>query len=63
MSHESYLSAITPGLHLLKETIVSSLRLAQETPKSSRIVLAGELLSSPGGVKVIAVVNSSLSLF
>lgn len=48
--HESYLSTIAPGLHLLKETIVSSLRLAQDTPTSPKsIVLGGELLPSSGG--------------
>lgn len=53
VSHESYLSTIAPGLNLLKETIVSSLRLAQETPKSpSSIVLRGEFLPLTGGAKV-----------
>lgn len=45
LEHESFLSTIGPGLHLLKETVISSLRLAQDSPNSARkIVLAGELL-------------------
>ncbi|XP_018320020.1 mannosyl-oligosaccharide glucosidase isoform X2 [Agrilus planipennis] len=52
VEHESYLSTVAPGLHLLKETVISSLRLAQENPNSpKKVVLAGELLSSAGGVK------------
>ncbi|KAB0802437.1 hypothetical protein PPYR_04623 [Photinus pyralis] len=53
VSHESYLSTVAPGLHLLKETVISSLRLAQDKPNASkRVVLAGELLPATGGTKV-----------
>ncbi|XP_066256749.1 mannosyl-oligosaccharide glucosidase isoform X1 [Euwallacea similis] len=46
VDHESFLSTVAPGLHLLKETVISSLRLAQADPKSpKRIVLAGEIRS------------------
>ncbi|XP_017783438.1 PREDICTED: mannosyl-oligosaccharide glucosidase [Nicrophorus vespilloides] len=45
IEHESYLSTVAPGLNLLKETVISSLRLAQDNPKSPRkVVLAGELM-------------------
>lgn len=51
--HESFLSTIAPGLHLLKETVVASLRLAQDKPAAPRrIVLAGELLPEAGTSKV-----------
>lgn len=44
---------MTSGLHLLKETVVSSLRLAQDKPGGARrIVLAGELLPDAGPGKV-----------
>lgn len=43
--HESYLSTVSLGLHLLRETIVSSLRLARDTRTGQQwIALAGELL-------------------
>lgn len=41
IEHESFLSANVPGLHLLTETVISSLRLKQ----SKHIVLAGDLTS------------------
>ncbi|KAF5275980.1 hypothetical protein FQA39_LY00776 [Lamprigera yunnana] len=54
VSHESYLSTVAPGLHLLKETVVSSLRLEQVRPNSpKRVVLAGELLLTTGGIKAL----------
>lgn len=54
VSHESYLSTVAPGLHLFKETVISSLRLAQDKPNSSkRVVLAGELLPTAGGAKAL----------
>nr|CAD7573367.1 unnamed protein product [Timema californicum] len=41
----SYLSTVAPGLHLLKETIISSLRLSSDKQtKKRRIVLPGEIL-------------------
>ncbi|XP_023311834.1 mannosyl-oligosaccharide glucosidase GCS1 isoform X2 [Anoplophora glabripennis] len=44
LEHESFLSTTAPGLHLLKETVISSLRLAQDSLNVARkIVLAGEL--------------------
>lgn len=42
IEHESYLSTNVPGLQLLTETVISSLRLKQ----SKHIVLAGDLLNS-----------------
>ncbi|XP_044262589.1 mannosyl-oligosaccharide glucosidase [Tribolium madens] len=49
VSHESFLSTIAPGLHLLKETVVGSLRLAQDKPNSPRrIILGGEILPEAG---------------
>lgn len=53
ISHESYLSTMAPGLHLLRETVIQSLRLAQSKPTAPpHVVLAGELLPTTGGVKV-----------
>lgn len=53
ISHESYLSTVAPGLHLLRETVIQSLRLAQSRPNAPKhVVLAGELLPITGGVKV-----------
>lgn len=53
VSHESYLSTIAPGLHLLRETVIQSLRLAQSKPNAPKhVVLAGELLPVTGGAKV-----------
>ncbi|KAJ8957230.1 hypothetical protein NQ318_007794, partial [Aromia moschata] len=50
--HESFLSTTAPGLHVLKETVISSLRLAQDNPHSPRkIVLGGELLPVTGTKK------------
>ncbi|PNF40173.1 Mannosyl-oligosaccharide glucosidase GCS1 [Cryptotermes secundus] len=47
---ESYLSTVTQGLHVLKETVFSSLRLVTDHQKGNRrhIVLPGELLPSSG---------------
>ncbi|KAG5893399.1 hypothetical protein JTB14_038061 [Gonioctena quinquepunctata] len=53
LNHESFLSASAPGLHLLKETVISSLRLAQDNPKSpKKIVLAGQLPAFNGHEKI-----------
>ncbi|CAG9836457.1 unnamed protein product [Diabrotica balteata] len=53
LSHESFLSTTAPGLHLLKETVISSLRLAQDNPKSPRkIVLGGQLQAFNGDQKI-----------
>lgn len=53
VEHESYLSTIAPGLHLLKETVLASLRLNKRSPETSSVVeLAGELLPVSGGMKV-----------
>lgn len=44
IEHESFLSTLAPGLDLLKETVISSLRLAQDNPKvPSKIVLGGQI--------------------
>lgn len=52
VEHESYLSTVAPGLHLLKETVVSALRLAQDRPNGpKKVVLAGELLPMQGSAK------------
>lgn len=55
---------MAPGLHLLRETVIQSLRLAQRTPNSPKqVVLAGELLPSTGGVKVrVSIVFAVVSL-
>lgn len=53
LDRESFLVTAAPGLHLLKETIIQSLRLEQDKPKSPRrIVLAGELPAYLGTEKV-----------
>ncbi|XP_060524577.1 mannosyl-oligosaccharide glucosidase [Cylas formicarius] len=45
IQHESFVSVVTPGLHLLKETVTSSLRLSQESTDSQRkIILGGDLI-------------------
>lgn len=45
VEHESYLSTVAPGLHLLRETVISSLRLASDQMGGPKhVVLAGELL-------------------
>lgn len=53
---ESFLSTVAPGLHMLKETLISSLRLADNLQKSKskpkRLVLAGELLTANDGSQV-----------
>lgn len=52
IEHESYLSTVAPGLHLLRETVISSLRLASDRPGGPKhVVLAGELLPVVGGKK------------
>ncbi|XP_056642689.1 uncharacterized protein LOC130449061 [Diorhabda sublineata] len=52
LQHESFLSTRTPGLHVIKETVISSLRLAQDDPSSRRkIVLGGQLPSFAGHEK------------
>ncbi|CAG9768795.1 unnamed protein product [Ceutorhynchus assimilis] len=44
VDHESFLSTSAPGLNLLKETVIWSLRLAQDNPKVPRkIVLGGQI--------------------
>ncbi|KAL1489403.1 hypothetical protein ABEB36_014304 [Hypothenemus hampei] len=48
VDHESFLSTKAPGLHLLKETVVSSLRLNQRVGKAGQIVLGGQI-TPPGG--------------
>nr|CAH7721176.1 unnamed protein product [Callosobruchus chinensis] len=48
LDHESFLSTTAPGLHLLKETVISSLRLAAP----QKIVLGGELPSFTGHEKL-----------
>lgn len=50
VEHESYLSTVTQGLHMLKETVITSLRLVTDRQKGNkkRIVLPGELLPSSG---------------
>lgn len=57
VEHESYLSTIAPGLNLLKETVISSLRLAQERPGGpKRVILGGELLpQGPGKVILVSI--------
>lgn len=52
MNHESYLSTSYLGLDLLKETVISSLRLMQDKKKQKRIVLAGDILGQDGTMKV-----------
>lgn len=46
----SYLSTITEGLHVLKETVITSLRVITDPQKGiqKRIILPGELLPSSG---------------
>ncbi|KAI4459446.1 mannosyl-oligosaccharide glucosidase [Holotrichia oblita] len=51
VNHESYLSTSYLGLDLLKETVISSLRLMQDKKKQKRIVLAGDILGQDGTVK------------
>lgn len=64
VGHESYLSTVAPGLHLLKETVISSLRLASDRPGGRKhIVLAGELLPIVQGVKVCNVSGLDLIFF
>lgn len=54
MEHESYLSTVAAGLHLLRETVISSLRLASQRPGGPKhVVLAGELLPIVAGTKVM----------
>lgn len=50
VEHESYLSTATHGLHVLKETVVASLRLVTDREKGNqkRIILPGELLPTSG---------------
>lgn len=52
VDHESFLSTVAPGLNLLKETVISSLRLAQPTPTSSRRIVLGGQIIPPGVAKV-----------
>lgn len=50
---DSYLSTAAPGLHLLKETVLNSLRIAPGKPsKQKRLVFPGELLRSQDGTVV-----------
>lgn len=50
IDHESFLSTVSPGLNLLKETVISALRLAQDNPKGPRkIILGGQI--NPVGVE------------
>ena len=53
VEHESFLSCAAQGLHVLKETIVASLRLITDRQKGNqrRIVLPGELLPIVDGRK------------
>lgn len=51
IQHESFVSTVAPGLHLLKETVLSSLRLLEDSPNGpKKIVLGGELLPITGQV-------------
>ncbi|CAG9861004.1 unnamed protein product [Phyllotreta striolata] len=57
LDHESFLSTAAPGLHLLKESVISSLRLAKTNNQAGsaanrKIILAGELPSFTGNDKI-----------
>lgn len=54
VEHESFVSTRAAGLHLLKETVISSLRLAADkTKQAKKIVLGGEIRPA-GDEKVTA---------
>lgn len=66
--HESYLSTTSLGLQLLRETIISSLRLARDTRTGRQwIALAGQLLGQGHGDKskvcLIFLIHSMLTIF
>ncbi|XP_026480750.1 mannosyl-oligosaccharide glucosidase isoform X1 [Ctenocephalides felis] len=52
ITHESYLSTITPGLHVLRDTLMTGLRLVTDRNNKQKkfIALAGELLEEPEGM-------------
>lgn len=58
VEHESYLSTVAPGLHLLRETVISSLRLASDQMGGPKhVVLAGELLPQVASKKVGVIIK------
>lgn len=48
VTSNSYLSTVSPGLHVLKETVMDSLRFVKA---KKRFLLPGEILRSPDGTK------------
>ncbi|KAF7272764.1 hypothetical protein GWI33_014473 [Rhynchophorus ferrugineus] len=45
VDHESFLSTVAPGLSHLKETVISSLKIAQDNPTSpKKLILGGEYI-------------------
>lgn len=51
--HQSYLSTISQGVHLLRETVISSLRLVRDSKTNNQFIsLAGNLLSQVQSDKI-----------
>lgn len=52
VTSDSYLSTVAPGLHLLKETVINSIRVVTDKGSDERrLVLPGEILRTPDGSK------------